>query len=164
MPDPACLYPDTLRGRECGLGLAAAGRVVAVGQEDDPLLRVVREEGGREAQGRTDVGGGLDGCGGDAVELGQVGGQTLDEGVSPEGDDPGHVAVRLRGEGLAQEAERVLSAAIADRIRQVDHEDRRQAVDRQHQLEPSQGEDERGQEHRPDGESDAPATRTQAPA
>ena len=44
---------------------------------------------------------------------------------------------------LAQERERVLAPGVADRIGQVDDEDRRQPVDRQDQLEAGQGEDER---------------------
>ena len=52
---------DPLGGGEGRLGLAGAGRVVAVGEQDDPLLGVVREERGGEAHRPADVRGALDG-------------------------------------------------------------------------------------------------------
>ena len=49
--------------------LAGAGGVVAVGEEDDPLLGVVGEQGGGEPERRADVGGRRDRGGRDAVDL-----------------------------------------------------------------------------------------------
>ena len=157
--DPAGLDADALRRGERGFGLAAAGRVVAVGEQDDPLLGVVREERGREAEGGADVGGRLDRRGREAVDLGQVGRQALDEGLLAERDDPGDVAIGPLLERLAQEREGVLATGVADRIGHVDDEDGREPVDRQDQLEAGQREDEGREKQRPDDERDAPATR-----
>ena len=84
-----------------------------------------------------------------SVELGR---EALDQCALAERDDPRHVAVGAFLERLAQEREGVLAPGVADRIGQVDDEDRRQPVDRQDQLEPGQGEDERRQQQRPDDE------------
>ena len=157
--DPAGLDPDALRRGERGLGLAAAGGVVAVREQDDPLLGVVREERGGEAERGADVGGGLDRGRGEAVDLGQVGRQPLDERLLAERDDAGDVAVGPFLERLAQERERVLAPGVADRIRHVDDEDGREPVDRQDQLEPGQREDERRKQQRPNDERDAPPPR-----
>ena len=161
--DPAGLDPDALRRGERGLGLAAAGRVVAVREQDDPLLGVVGEERGREAERGADVGRRLDRRGGEAVDLGQVGRQALDERLLAERDDPGHVAVGPFLERLAQERERVLAPGVADRIGQVDDEDGREPVDRQDELETGQREDERREEQRPNDERDAPTPRAHPP-
>ena len=67
-------------------------------------------------------------------------------------------------ERLAQEGQRVLPTGIADRVGQVDDEDRRQPIDRQDEPEPGQGEDERRQQHRPNDERDPPATGPDPPA
>ena len=73
----------------------------------------------------------------------EVGRQALDQRLLAEGDDPRHVAVGPFLERLAQERERVLAAGVADRVGQVDDEHRRQPIDRQHELEAGQREDER---------------------
>ena len=49
-PDEVRLDLDPARRREGRLGLAGAGGVVAVGEQDDPLLGVVGEQGGREPE------------------------------------------------------------------------------------------------------------------
>ena len=140
------LDADAAARRERRLGRPAAGRVVAVAEEDDPLLRVVGEEGGGEAQRGADVGGALDRRRGDAVDVLELGREPLDERVLAERDDPGDVALRLLLERLAQERERLAASRVADRVRQVDDEDRREPVDRQHQLEPGDREDEGAQQ------------------
>ena len=61
----------------------------------------------------------------------------------------------MSAEALADERERVLAARLADRVGQVDDEDRRQAIDRQDEPEAGEREDERGQQQRPDDERDA---------
>ena len=158
-PDPARLDLDPACGCERGLGLAIAGRVVAVGEEDDPLLGVVREEGRRETQGAADVGRGLEGCRGDPVDPGQRRREPLDERALAEGDDPGDIVLGSLLEGLAQERQRVLATRVADRIGQVDDEDRREPVDREDELEARQREDERGEQQGPDDERDAAPAR-----
>ena len=162
--DPAGLDPDALRRGERGLGLAAAGGVVAVREQDDPLLGVIREQRRRETKRRADVGGRLDRGGGETVDLGQVGREALDQRLLAERDDAGHVAVGPFLQGVAQERERVLATRVADRIGQVDDEDGREPVDREHQLEPGQREDQGRQEQRPNDERDAPAPRTRSAA
>ena len=74
--------------RERRLRLALAGRVVAVGEQDDPLLGVVREERGGEPERRPDVGGGTDRGRGDPVDLAELGRQALDQRALAETDDP----------------------------------------------------------------------------
>ena len=101
---------------------------------------------------------------GDAVDLVEVGRQPLDERLLAERDDAGDVAVGDHLEGLAQERQRVLAAVVADRIGQVDDEDRRQPVDRQDEPEAGQGEDEGGQQDGPDDERDAPPADAHPPA
>ena len=66
-------------------------------------------------------------------------------------------------ERLAQEGERVLAARVADRIGEVDDEDRRQPVDRQDELEAGEGEDERREQQRPDDEGHPPPPRAHPP-
>ena len=89
---------DPARGGEGGLGLAGARGVVAVGEEHDPLLRVVGEQRAGQAEGAADVGRPADRRGGDPVDLGEVRWEALDQRVAAERDDPGHVLVLL---GLA---------------------------------------------------------------
>ena len=141
------------RRGERRLGLPAAGRVVAVGQQDDPLLRVVGEQRGGEAQGarrcRSPISTGVEAS---RSISSRSDGQPLDERVLAERDDPGHVAIRHLLEGLAQERERVLAAGVPDRVGEVDDEHRREPVDRQDELEPGDREDERRQQQRPDDE------------
>ena len=156
-PDPPRLDHDVLRRGQGRLCLPAAGRVVAVGQQHDPLLGVVREERGGQPQGGADVGRRLDRHRRDPIDLRRVGRQPLDQRALPERDDPGDVAIRLDGERLAQERERVLAAGVADRIGQVDHEHRRQPIDRQHDLETGQGQDQGGEQHGPHEQRDPAA-------
>ena len=108
--DPPRLDLDAARRRERRLGLAVAGRVVAVGQEHDPLLGVVGEQRRGEPQRGADVGRGRDRRRGDPVDLGELGRQPLDERALAERDDPRHVAVGHLLERLAQEGEGVLAA------------------------------------------------------
>ncbi len=162
--DPPGLDPDAARGRQGRLGLAVAGGVVAIGQEDDPLLRVVGEERRGEAQGGADVGRRADRGRREPVDLGQLARQPLDQRALAERDDPRHVAIGAFRERLAQEGERVLAARVADRIGEVDDEDRRQPVDRQDQLETGEGEDERRQQERPDDEGGPPSARAHPPS
>ncbi len=163
-PDPARLDHDTLRRGERRLGLPAAGRVVAVGEQHDPLLRPVWEEGRGQSQGGADVGRRLDRDRRDPVELVHVRRQPLDERLLAERDNPGDVTVRLVGETLAQERDRVLAAGIPDGIRQVDDEDRGQPVDRQDHLEPGECQDQDREQCRPHQERDPPAPRSQMAA
>ena len=101
---------DAPRGREGRLALAAAGRVVAVRDEDDPLLGRVGEERGGEAERRADVRGGLDRRAAQPVDRAELLGQPLDERVLAERDDARLVALGHHVERLAQEGERVLAA------------------------------------------------------
>ena len=121
---------DPPRARPGGLHLAGPGRVVAVREEDDPLLRRVREEGGGQAQRSPDVGGAADRRGGDPVEVRQLVGQALHERVLAERDDPGDVPVRPLREGLTDEGQGLGPPAVADGVGEVDDEDRGQPVDR----------------------------------
>ena len=162
--DLARLDLDAPARGQRGLGLAGPGRVVAVAEQHDPLLGVVGEERRRQAQGRPDVGGGLDRRRRDAVDLLELGRQPLDEGVLAERDDARDVARRLLLEGLAQERERVRAARVADRVRQVDDEDRREPIDRQDQLEPGEGEHQGGQDHRAQDQGGTTATGPHPPA
>ena len=137
--DLARLDLDAPARGECALGLAGPGRVVAVAQQHDPLLGVVREERRRQPQRRADVGRGLDRRRRDAVDVLELGRQPLDERVLAERDDARDVARRLLLERLAQERQRRRAARVADGVREVDHEDRREPIDRQDQLEPGDG-------------------------
>ena len=157
--DPAGLDADTLRRGEGGFGLATAGRVVAVGEQDDPLLGVVREERGREAEGGADVGRRLDRRGREAVDLGQVRRQALDQGLLAERDDPRDVAIGPLLERLTQEGEGILATGVPDRIGHVDDEDGREPVHWQDELEAGQREDERREKQRPNDQRHAPAAR-----
>ena len=149
--------------RERRLGRPAAGRVVAVAEEDDPLLRVVGEERGGEAQRGADVGGALDRRRGDAVDVLELGREPLHERVLAERDDPRDIALRLVLEGLAQEGEGLAAARVADRVRQVDDEHRREPVDRQHQLEPRDREDQGAEQDRADDQRGPAAPRAHPP-
>ena len=151
------------RRRQCGLGLSVAGRVVAVGEQDDPLLRVVGEEGRGEPQGSADIGRRADRGGRQPVDLGQLGREPLDQCALAERNDPGHVAVGAFLERLTKERERVLAPRVADRIGEVDDEDRRQPVDRQDQLEPGQREHEGREQQRPNDQG-RPSTPRAHPA
>ena len=161
--DPPRLDPDAARRRQGGLGLAAAGRVVAVGQQHDPFLGVVGEERGGQAQGRADVGRRPDRGRREPVDLGQVRRQPFDERLLAERDDPGDIARGPFLERLAQEGEGVLAAGRPDRIGQVDHEHGGQSIDRQDELEAGQGEDERREQDRPDQQRGPPAPRPDPP-
>ena len=138
-PDDAGLDLDAPGRRQRRLLLAPAGRVVAVRDEDDPLLHLVGEEGGGEAQGSPDVGRRGHRRGPDPIDRPELLGQPLDEGVRPERDDAGDVAVGHRREALPDEGQGALVAVVADRIGEVDDEDCRQAVDRQDELESRPG-------------------------
>ena len=70
---------DPAGRREGGLGLALAGRVVAVGEQDDPLLGVVGEQRRGETERRPDVGRGPDRRRRDPVDLAELGRQSLDQ-------------------------------------------------------------------------------------
>ena len=150
--------PDVAGRGQCGLGLPAAGRVIAVGQQDDALLGIVGEERGRQAQGRADVGRRADGRRGQSIDLAQVRRQALHERLLAERDDAGHVPIRDDVEGLAQECQGVLAAVVPDRVREVHDEHGRKTVDRQDDPEPGQGEHERDEEHRSHHEGDAPSS------
>ena len=141
---------DAARRGEGGLHLARARGVVAVGEEDDPLLRVVGEERGREAERGADVRGAPDWRRPHPVDFLEVGRQALDERLLAERDDARDVVLRHLLEAVADELERLLAAALAHRVGEVEHEDRRQPVDRQDELEPREREDERREEDRPD--------------
>ena len=155
--DQPRLDADVAGRGERRLGLSAAARVVAVRQQDDALLGVVREQRRGQPQGGADVGRRADRRRGEAVDLAEVRRQALDERLLAEGDDAGHVAVGDDVERLAQERQRVLATLVADRVGQVDDEDRGQAVDRQHDPEPGQREHERDQQDGPDDEGEAPS-------
>ena len=120
---------------------AAAG-VVAVGQQHDALLGVVREERRGQPKRGADVARRADRRGGEAVDLVELGRQPLDEGLLAEGHDAGDVAVGDDVQRLAQERQRILATGVADRVGQVDDEDGGQPIDRQDEAEPGQREDE----------------------
>ena len=79
---------DAARAGAGGFHLAGAGRVVAVRQEDDPLLGRVREEGARQAQRRPDVGGAPDRGRGDPVEVGESSGSRSTSASLPNATTP----------------------------------------------------------------------------
>ncbi len=85
---------DAARAGECGLGLAAAGRVVAVADEHDAFLGLVREERRRKAQRTADVGSAARGDRRETVEFGQLGWQALDQRLAAKGDDRRLVTLR----------------------------------------------------------------------
>ena len=155
-PDLSGLDADPARRRQRGLGLARPRRVVAVREQDDPFLRVVGEQRGRESQRATDVAGRTDRRRGDPVDLGEVARQALDQRLLAERDDAGDVAFGHLLERTAHERERVLAPGAPDRVGQVDDEHRRQAVDREHDLQPGETEDERREQHRAEDERDTP--------
>ncbi len=163
-PDQARLDPDVACRGQRGLGLPAAGRVVAVGQQDDALLGVVGEQRAGQPQRGADIGRRTNRGGGESIDLAEVRWQALDQRLLAERDDPGHVPVRDDVEGLAQERQRVLAAVVPDRVREVDHEHRREPVDRQDDPETGEREDERDQQHRPDDEGDPPPSRPEPAA
>ena len=157
-PDAAGLDAHAARRRQGGLRLAVAGRVVAVGEQHDPLLCVVGEERRREPERTADVGRRPDRCRGEAVDVDQLRGQPFDEGLLAERHDPRDVALRSLLEGLPQEGQRVLPSRVPDRVGEVHDEDRREPVDRQDELEAGEREDERGEEQRAHDEGEpAPA-------
>ena len=131
------------------------GRVVAVRQQHDPLLGVVREQRRCEAKRRADVRRRGHRRGGDTVDVAELGGQSLHQRALAERDDAGHVAFRHQLEAVADEREGVLASAFADAVREVDDEHRREAIDRQHEPEAGQREHERRQQQRPDEEREA---------
>ena len=141
---------DPARRRERRLGLTLAGRVVAVGEQHDPLLGVVREQRRRQSQRAADVGRGRHRRRGDPVDLAELGRQPLDERALAERHDPRDVVLGHGLQAVPDERQGVLASRLADAVRQVDHEDRREPVDRQDEPEPGQREDERRQQQRPD--------------
>jgi hypothetical protein len=141
-PDDARLHLDPARRRECGLALAAAGGVVAVRDEHDPLLRRVGEQRRREAQRGVDVGRGLDRRAAQLVDRAKLLRQPLDQRVLAEGDDARLVALGHDLQRLAQERERVRTAALANAVREVHDEDGREPIDGEHELDPGEGDDE----------------------
>ena len=143
---------DPARGGERRLGLTGAGGVVAVREEDDPLLGVVGEQRAGESQGGADVGRVAHRRRRDAVDLGQVRREPLDQRVRAERDDPRHVLVLLLRQRLPEVGEGLLAAGRADRVRQVDDEHDGQPVDRQHELEPRERADQRRKQQHPDRE------------
>ena len=129
---------DPARRGECRLRLALAGRVVAVREQDDPLLGVVREQRRGQPEGRADVRGGGDRRRCDAVDVAQLCRQPLDERSLAERDDPCDVALGHDLEAVADERKGVLAAGLADAVRQVDDEHRREPIDGQHEPEARQ--------------------------
>ncbi len=163
-PDQVRLDLDPARGGQRRLRLAGSGGVVAVREEDDPLLGIVGEQGGGEPERRADVGRGGDRGRGDPVDLGELGGEPLDERVAAERDDARHVLVALRLERLAHVGERVLAALRPDGVGQVDDEHDGEAVDRQDELEPGEGRHERPQQADPDAQRHPTPSLAQAAA
>ena len=155
---------DAPRRGERRLALAAPGRVVAVGDQDDPLLGGVGEQRGSQPQRRPDVRRGLQWRAAQPVDVAQLLRQPLDERVLAERDDARLVALGHHLERLAQECEGVLAAARADAVGQVDDEDGGQAIDRQHELEAGEGEHERRQQDRPDARARRAAGRPRSAA
>ncbi len=151
-PDEPGLDPDVTGRRQRGLCLTRAGRVIAVGEQHDAFLGVVGEERRGQSECGTDIGRRPHGGGRDAVDAVQVGRQPLHERLLAERDDARHVAIGDDLEGLAQERQRILPTGVADRVREVDHEDGRQPVHRQDQTEPGQGQHECAQQQRADDE------------
>ena len=129
---------DAARARQRCFRLAAAGGVVAVADEHDPLLGLVGEERGRKAQRTTYVRRGRGRYGREAVEIFELGRQPLDERLAAERDHCGHVAVGPLLERLAHERESRFAAGRADTVGQVDDEDGRQPVDCPVDLKPGQ--------------------------
>ena len=156
------LHLDAARGRQRRLGLARARGVVPVGEQDDALLGVVREQRSREAQRGPDVGRVADGRRRDAVDLGEVRRQALHERVRPERDDPGDVLVLLGGQRLAKVGERLGLPGLPDRVRHVDDVDDGEAVHRQHELETRERAHEAGEQEPADGERRAPPALAEA--
>ena len=155
---------DAAGRRERRLALPRARRVVAVREQHDPLLRVVREQRRGEAERGADVGRRCHRGGRDAVDLRELRREPLHEGVAAERDDPRNVLVLLGLERLADVGERLLAALGADGVREVHDEHDREPVDRQHELEAGKGEHERGQQPDPQRERHAPPVRRQAAA
>ena len=117
------------RSREHGL-LGGAGRVVAVGEEHEPLLRAGRGDGRRETHRCTDVGRPHDRHRLRRGELGDSRREAVDEGIGAEDDDPGGVALRhLAHGGPRGRHERI--------PRGVDHA--RAAVHEEHDAQPVGG-------------------------
>ncbi len=147
---------DAARAGQRCLRLAAAGGVVAVADEHDPLLGLVREERGGEAQRAADVRRGRGRHGRESVELLELGRQALDECLAAEGDDGRLVAVGPLLERLAHERERRFAAGSADAVGQVDDEDRCQPVDCPVDLEAGERQHERREDDGAQHERDAP--------
>ena len=145
---------DAPRCRQGGLLLPAAGRVVAVGDQDDPLLHLVGEERGCQAEGPADIGRGRHRRRAQPVDLPYLLWQALHEGIATECHDPGRVPGRHVCQAFPEERQGRLMTSAADRVREVDHEYGRQPVDGQHELEPGEGEDEGGEEDGPNRERD----------
>ncbi len=156
-PDHLGLDLDPASGGQGRLRLALAGRIVAVGEQDDPLLGVVGEECRRQPERGPDVRGRADRRRRDPVELANLGRQALDERAPPERHDPRRVALRHECQALADEGERVLAARLADRIREIDDEDGGQPIDGQDETEPGKGEHEREEKESADDQGDATA-------
>ena len=90
----------------------------------------------REAQRGADVGRRADRRRGEPVDLGRGRDGSRSTSASlPNATIPATSPSGVHGERLAQEGEGVLATGVADRVGQVDDEDRRQAVDRQDELE-----------------------------
>ena len=140
--DDVRLDLDTARGGQRGLRLAAAGGVVAVGDEHDALLRLVGEERRGEAQRATDV---RRGCRRARTRSGR--GRSARRAAAPPAPrrrtrrwPPGRRPRPLL-QRVADEGEGRFAAGAGRRVGEVDHEDRGQPIDRPHDREAGEGQD-----------------------
>ncbi len=147
---------DAARAGQRRFRLSAPGRVVAVADEHDPLLCLVREQRRGEAQRAAHVRGarGRHGC--ESVKVLELRRQALHECFAAEGHDRRAVTVRALLERVAHERQRGLAAGIADAVREVDHEHGCQPVHRPDEGEAGQRQHERAQDDGAQEQRDAP--------
>ena len=113
---------------------------------------------------RPDIRRGLHRRAAQPIDLAQLLGQPLDERVLAERDDARLVLLGHHLQRLAKEREGILATGRPDAVGQVDDEHGGEAIDREHELESGEREDERGHEDRPHGERGAPPAGADAPA
>ena len=151
--------------REGRLGLSGAGRVVAVGQQDDPLLGVVREErGGKPHRARRCPSPPSTGTDAIVSSSRTSAGRRSTRASLPNATMPARSSGASRRGTSRTKSSASVAARLADQIGQVDDEHRGQPIDRQDDLEPGEGEGERGQHERPDRERRPPPERADPPS
>ena len=122
--------PDAASCRRGNRVIGLPRRVVAIGQQDEPLLEAARQDRGSQADRGRNVGRADDRLGLGVGELIQRRWQPIDQRVRPEDDDPRRVALRHLAHAGPCPIDELLTGGVEHRGRSVEQEHDAQPVRR----------------------------------